>query len=397
MPLPTNFIETLIYLHPTKIMEWLKQRSKSSKSTLWQLRNELAPSDLYCYFTARFGRPNGLQNFLRTNDSDNLIHWEWTFSCDYGFVSFLGMNFRTEVCLIGEFPFVEADKQNFIAQIKSDFAKYGQKMSEVRKSLEHWTEFVNPYHRLSSSVSKLMIELEELQLQPEDEAIPDLTNAEQFLNENWANVLTKYTKGLGLCFGIRSMLPVMAEAYVNLLLFVLMRPDLRADDRLRENTIRQPIDIRLKSLHMTCIGFEGPVDYSTEACKAYHTLVNERNDMLHGNVVLEKLRFNDLYFNGTVPIFKQYRSLWERTVGVEIGAVGLHKLHQEVAVVNELISYLTTLLKPELRAQFQRISSTRDLGLRTGSGRIGILFPGYLVDMFLPVSEPHNDDAIPEA
>ena len=193
------------------------------------------------------------------------------------------------------------------------------------------------------------------------------------------------------------MLPVMAEAYVNLLLFVLMRPDLRADDRLRENTIRQPIDIRLKSLHMTCIGFEGPVDYSTEACKAYHTLVNERNDMLHGNVVLEKLRFNDLYFNGTVPIFKQYRSLWERTVGVEIGAVGLHKLHQEVAVVNELISYLTTLLKPELRAQFQRISSTRDLGLRTGSGRIGILFPGYLVDMFLPVSEPHNDDAIPEA
>jgi hypothetical protein len=305
------------------------------------------------------------------------------------------MNFRTEIWLVGEFPFVEADKQDLIVQIKGDFANYGQKMSEVRKSLEHWTEFVNPYHRLSSSVAKLTAELEALKLQPEDEAIPDLTSAEQFSGDNWSSVFPKYTKGLGLCFGIRSMLPVMAEAYVNLLLFVFMRPDLRVDERLRENTIRQPIDIRVKSLHMTCVGFERPVDYTSDACKAYHTLVNERNDMLHGNVVLEKLRFNDLYFNGTVPIFKQYRSLWERTVGVEIGAVGLHKLKQEVAVVEEFIAYLTTRLKPDLRQQFERISSTRDLGLKTGSGRIGILFPGHLVDMF-PVFEPKMDGVAPD-
>lgn len=392
MPLPANFIATLTCPPPKEIVETLQQRPRPAGCTIWQLRNELGPSDLYCYFAARFGRPNGIQNFFRNNNSDNLIHWDWTLSCEYGFLSFLGMNFRTEVGLIGAFPFVESDKQDLIAQIKNDFANYGQKMSEVRKSLEHWTEFVNPYRRLSSSVENLTTELEALQLQPEDEAIPDLTSTEQFPEDGWANVFAKYTKGLGLCFGIRSMLPVMAEAYVNLLLFVFMRPEIRADERLRESTIRQPIDIRIKSLHMTCVGFEKPVDYASEACKAYHTLVNERNDMLHGNVVLEKIRFNDLYFNGTVPVFKQYRSLWERTVGVEIDAVGLRKLHQEVAVVKELISYLTTRLKPELRTQFERVSSTRDLGIKTGSGRIGILFPGHLVDMF-PGFEPRKDGA----
>lgn len=93
-----------------------------------------------------------------------------------------------------------------------------------------------------------------------------------------------------------------------------MRPELKIDDRLRDNTIRQPIDVRVKSLHMTCVGFERPVDYAHEACKAYHSLVNERNDMLHGNVVLEKLKFNEVYFNGRVPVFKEYRSMWEVTV-----------------------------------------------------------------------------------
>lgn len=37
---------------------------------------------------------------------------------------------------------------------------------------------------------------------------------------------------------MRSMLPVMAEAFVNLLMYLLMKPTLKKDDRLRENIIR---------------------------------------------------------------------------------------------------------------------------------------------------------------
>ena len=51
--------------------------------------------DLYCYFHARFGPPNGLQNFLRNPHSDNLIHWHWTVQHENGLLDVQGANFRT--------------------------------------------------------------------------------------------------------------------------------------------------------------------------------------------------------------------------------------------------------------------------------------------------------------
>jgi hypothetical protein len=382
MPLPPNFLKSLTCPHPKEILKEIQSADRQNGASIHILRNEIAPSDLYCYFGAKFGRPNGIQNLLRNDDSDNLVHWEWVLCTPFGMISFLGMNFRTEVWVLGDIPCDSDFLQDLVSQIKADFSNHGKRMSEIRKSLEEWIEFVNPYRRLQAAVKNLRIELDALQLRPEDEAVPDLTNADRIQEDQWGEMFAKYTKGLGLCFGIRSMLPVMAEAYVNLLLFVLMRPEIKTDERLRENTIRQPIDIRVKSLHITCVGFEKPVDYAHDACKAYHSLVNERNDLLHGNVVLEKLKFNEVYFNGRAPVFKEYRSIWERSVGVDIRAVGLHRLANEIAVVDHFIDYLKSCLAPRVRPQFELISQTRDLGLNKKSGRIGILFPGHLVDTF---------------
>lgn len=393
MPLPSDFLASLSCPPPRELLEAMKREDRPKGGARWVLRNEIAPSDLYCYFWARFGPPNGIQNFLRKDDSDNLIHWEWHLASRDGWITFQGMNFRTEIWLIGDFPFQDEDKVELFAQIRNDFASHGKRMSENRKTLENWIEFVNPYSRIRSSVEKLLVELAALEIRPEDEAIPDIDSAELLPADRWSDIFARYSKGLGLCFGVRSMLPVMAEAFVNFLLFMLLRPEIKTDERLRENTIRQPIDVRVKSLHMTCGGFAHPVDYRHEACRAYHSLVNERNDLLHGNVVLEKLRFNEVFFNGRVPVFKQYRSLWERSVGVEIESVGLHRLHKEVETVNTFIEYLKSCLKPQVREQIERISSVRDLGLNTANGRVGILFPGHLVDMW-PVTHPaHKGDA----
>lgn len=382
MALPLDLIARLKGAHPREFFDDLRKADRPQVGGRLVLRNEVSPSDLYCYLGARFGAPNGLQNFLRNDDSDNLIHWEWALRCDEGWVTFQGMNFRTEVMFIGAFSVSDSDKEMLVEQIRGDFTNHGRAMSEIRKALEDWTEFVNPYRRIRKSIEKLLDDLRELRLRPEDEAIPDITSPEQVPGNKWSDLFDKYSEGLGLCFGVRSMLPVMAEAFVNLILFVLMRPDLKADDRLRENTIRQHIDVRVKSLHLTCVGFKQPVDYSHEFCKAYHSLVNERNDLLHGNVVLDKLKFNEVFFNGKVPVFKQYRSMWERSVGVDIQSVGLHRLEREVETVDNFTTYLKSCMKDRVREDFERIAATRDLGWNAKNGRIGILFPGHLVDFY---------------
>jgi hypothetical protein len=391
MPLAANFLASLTCPHPKVIFDRLLNGPKQKGMVVWKWRSEISPADLYCYLSARFGMPNGPQNFLRNDSSDNLIHWEWVLDNASGSIHIQGMNFRTELWVSGELEVSDADSGVLAAQIKADFSNYGQKMAEVRKSLEKWTEFVNPYQRLRRAVEKMLSEVQALELQPETQAIPDLSHGDDVEKGRWGEILGRYSKGLGLCFGIRSMLPVMAEAYVNFLLFVLMRPELKSDERLRENTIRQPIDVRVKTLHMTCVGFEKAIDYTSPACKAYHTLVNERNDLLHGNVVLEKLRFNDVYFHGRVPVFKEYRSMWERSVGVEIDAVGLQRLSEEVATVNAFIEYLSSCMKPDIKKNIDMMSEKRDLGWNQQNGRIGVLFSDYLVDMHMVMNDKTHD------
>ena len=372
-------------------MEQTRTGPKPKCTAVLAWTSEMSPADLYCYLWARFGPPNGLQNFLRADHSDNLIHWEWVLDHMAGRIHLQGMNFRTEILVLGDLSVGENDRIAFADLFKRDFANHGRAMAELRKKLEHWTEFVNPYQRLRAAVEKLLLDLRALDLQPETQKIADITNARDYKPDQWNEVLGRYSRGLGLCFGIRSMLPVLAEAYVNFLMFALLRPELKADERLRENALRQPIDIRIKTLHMTCVGFERPVDYSTPACKAYHTLVNERNDLLHGNVVLDKLRFNDVYFNGKVPVFKTYRSMWDRSVGVEISAVGLHRLEEEVATVNAFVAYLSSCLKAEIRNQIAMMATKRDLGWNEKDGRIGTLFANHLVDAHM-VMEDHAPD-----
>ena len=300
------------------------------------------------------------------------------------------MNFRTEIQLIGSFPFDERDKDSLVAQLRADFPNHRARMSEIRNSLERWTEFANPYYRIRRAVDLLLGELEDLSLDPQSQAVPDLhvDKDPTSFRQKWEELGKRYMRGLGICFGIRSMIPVMAEAFVNLVLFALMKKDIREDKRLRENAFRQHIDIRIRSLHLNCTGFVTPVDYSSQACKEYHAIVNERNDLLHGNVSIEKLKFNEVYFQGRVPVFQEYRSMWDRSVGVDVKTVGLDKVATEVAIVRRFIEYVLSCLEPAVRERIQVMLDKRDLGHNEKTGRWGILFPDHLVDArFLDASE----------
>lgn len=381
MTLPVDYVSSWACISMTEIIAEVQKRVGVSNRLI--IRNEITPADLCSYFMARFGSPNGIQNILRKDDSDNLIHWEWVFRTPRGLITFQGQNFRTEIWFSSGESCSQEDLPELLALIKADFKAHGREMSEFRKKMEDWTEFVNPYNRIKSSVECLLNEIDGLKMQPEDEAISMADSAAQMTSQPWSELVEKYSKGLGLCFGVRSMLPVMAETYINLLMFVLLRDDIKSDARLREHLIRQPIDIRVKTLHTNCIGFSKAVDYSSDQCKAYHTLVNERNDLLHGNVVIEKLKFSEVYFVGKVPVFKEYKTMWERTVGVDVEAVGLHRLQNEVKVVHDLIDYINSCLDPDVRGQVEFLAELRDLGLNKKTGRVGVLFGSHLVDFYV--------------
>lgn len=381
MPLPSDFVNQLQCPETKAILERIKSASSEpTQRSFLEIRNELKPADLFCYFWARFGPPNGIQNFLRNDHSDNLVHWDWTLQHDEKLIGFWGTNFRTDLFIVGGPPFTEEDKLQLITQVKADYKNFGQKMTAVRSKLEHWTEFVNPYWRLTRAISNLRAELATIDLTSpfERDFNTPTTLVEQ--RESWNTVAAAQSRAFGLCFGIRSMLPVWAEAFINLLIFSQARPDVKSDIRLMESIYRQQIDVRVRSLHINCVGFESAVDFKTEECKAFHRLINERNDLLHGNVVPEKQKFNEVLFLRNIPVFNEYRSLWDRTLAVDAKAVGLDQLETEVKTVQDFVGYILSCLKPKTREMMEYIAKRRDLARNNEDGRFGILFPEHLVD-----------------
>lgn len=387
---PGDYVASFEFVHPKDIAAALAENRAPQPSTMWALGNEVRPSDLYCYLGARFGPPNGLQNFLRSDDSDNLVHWEWYLKTSTGYITIAGLNFRTDVWITGvKLP--ESEKAELLRQIKADFVNYGKGMAHIRKEhLEPWIEFVNPYQRLRRAVKQLLKELDELKLDPSSDALPSLLESENMdaATKQWRDRAADYSRAIGLSFGIRAMVPVMAESFINLLLFILSRPQVRADKQLFDGIFRLPMHVRIRSLPYYCIGFKGPIDSSHQAVRNYLQLVETRNDLLHGNIDIEKLKFNELYFQGKVPIFNKYSTMWERTLGVAHRAVGLAEVRAELAIVDAFVEYLLGLLQDKVGGEVKLISEKFDLGIRKDTGRLGVLFSATLTDFGIPKDQP---------
>lgn len=352
----------------------------------WRLENELKPSDLYCYLYAKFGPPNGMQNLLRGDHSDNLIHWEWTFGHKNGLVFIQGQNFRTEIHLLGDWDEATYGRDEFLTEVRADLAVQGPQMAEIRRSLlEDWTMFVNPFRTLRAAIDNLKVELDTLQLNPEEEQLANPTAANELpkFRESFTALAGRYDRGIGLSMALRLMIPVLAEAFVNLVLFVLCRSDIKQNQRLYEAAVRANIDVKIQSLHIQCNGFSSPVDWASKACSNYNKLVNERNDLLHGNLVVDKLKYGEIYFNQRVPVFKRYDTLWQQSMGVSVRAAGVERVDSDLGAAEGLIQYILSCMEPDVREQLEAIMEKRDLGENRRTGRMGVLLPDYMVDFHL--------------
>ena len=179
MALESEFLENIEYLSPKIIAEILSSKDHPKYVISWMIENQISPADLFCYLHARFGPPNGFQNFLRRDTSDNLIHWNWTLRSGNGLIDILGMNFCTNILLTGNLDIEDCDLDKFITLVKSDFQNHGEGMSECRNSLEDWIEFVNPYQRLRQSIDQLVEELSSLNVRDIKEPPAILSSSDQ--------------------------------------------------------------------------------------------------------------------------------------------------------------------------------------------------------------------------
>lgn len=371
----------------TASLEWIQsalKRTEAEKAThshyAWKNNSkELSPFSLYKLLKAKFGNPNGLSMLLKSESTENLIHWHYTFITYDSEIHFWGKSGGLEITIRipNEVTFEKENWGLLIDNIKSKYANYGQQMKAVQEGFEKWTLFINPFTRLQDTLAGLIKELKSLDIKEIEKLemnSSDEIRAEYYKKFNQWIINTERAVALGTT--IRMLSPVLAESFVNLLILILSKNEFKQDQRLYENLIRQQIDIRVKTLHLNCDGFVKAIDSEKDEFKNFHTLMNNRNDFLHGNIDPRRLMFEDVYFDQKfIPLFKEDEGIITKTMKNYLTNVEGEKAFADFIIVQKFIAFVLAHLERDKQDLIQHLLMTRMPGLNDKTNRIGILFP----------------------
>jgi len=365
--------------------------TKGARSPL-VISTVISPVDLYAYLKSRFGPPNGFAMTLRSTSVDNLIHWQYTLECSDTVFDITGLNTRTEI-LAYSVNMSPADLAKLQMNIQAEIACSKAAILQQKKTFEHWRLFLNPYRRLSTIVSRCDSRLRSIAI-PEVQSPPiPATRAQldRFFND-MQSAAELYQEAMELCVTLDIVLPVMGEAAVNFFMLVLAKPEIRNDERMREDFGRRPIDVRIKSLHLVCEGFAHPVTGSEDEFKAFLRIMNRRNDTLHGNVDPRASTGEEILFDfGTIPLLNSHHTFSQIALANALANLSPEATLDSVDAIRKFVEFLLSRLQPDPRALVGRAMEELHLGFRTETGSIGVILPPAQMDFF-PVVESDNED-----
>jgi hypothetical protein len=353
------------------------EKERHSRPAVLAVRHLLSPVDVYCYLKARFGEPNGFQNFLRADHSDNWIHWDFNLRAGDEDVYIAGLT--REIHILISVDMTDEDWRDLILGIKADYQRIASEKSAILKSLEKWILFPNKYVEIASICADLHADLSEnvggyraYKLSSDARATLDEQKAE--LDKLFERSRIVHRSALELSL----LTPVLAESFINIFVLALCKPEIRDNRRQFDAFIRADIDTKLFDLAYKCKGFVGPVDQNTDAYKGFKRVMDKRNNTLHGNCDPEREQLEVVYFEGTRPLFKEpgdhigkYLEIQERQCQPEV-------VIKDYEATHGFLAYLVTCLEPGLATAFTSVIETRYPGYDIGRKKVGVVLPDHV-------------------
>jgi hypothetical protein len=379
---PTNWVAQSV---EDQLSAATEKKDEGKKPQGWyNLKRSISPLALYKYLKARFGSPNGFVMFLKNPSSDNLIHWHYALVAPEAIINIWGKTSGLEIYIktLTDLTLSEKDWLLLEVNLQAGFKKYSKEMKTIQSQFEHWSLFINPFSRIEQTLNDCLNQLERLNL---DEIVSTPQGSKESLDK-YHKELKRWTNNIGkaatLGTTIRMLCPVMAEAFVNLLLLIFRKDEYKNDERLYESLTRQQIDVRVKTLHLHCICFPKQIDHTSPAFKNFHTLMNGRNDFLHGNIDPNKLIVEEVWFDQKIiPLFEKDEGFIKKMMRNYCTNVERQRAIVDFQIVSDFIELVFMAMEENYLKQFVQLLSDRMPGINKKTKRLGALFPSqYLVE-----------------
>lgn len=363
------------------------QSLKRSGGDILSVRQRLSTLDMYCYLRARFGVPNGFQNILRSDDSDNLVHWDFILRARDTDIYIMATS--REVQFVIYEPMSDDDWKNLILAIKADFARVGPEKKTVLDGLEKWTLFPNKYAAIAGLCADHHAVITDVLADGDPfafdgRAAVSASDPPEDAQAAKARVIPSPDAALyGACLQLALLTPIMAEAFINMVILALCRPEVRNDKRRYDAFIREQIDLKIGDLSLRCQGFAKPVDMKTDVAKAFKRVMDKRNNSIHGNIDPVREGIETVYFDGKRPLYPEGGD----HIGKFKASLARHYRPLEVVADYEathmMLLEIIEALEPDLHEQLWAILGDAYPGFDERRQKVGKLFPDRYVGGYL--------------
>ncbi|WP_243265229.1 hypothetical protein [Sulfitobacter sp. DSM 110093] len=349
-------------------------------------RKQLSPLSVYKYLVARFGPPYGFQTMAKkAGDSDNLFHWDYLLKAGECWICIQGGNRDVHVGIFGK-KMSSKDWVRFTKTLKGDFRRCGSDMAAVGSTLEKWNIVSNRFAMIADTCAGFHDVLTDEQETP-DFAPGKRSSAAGIkrYHRKVEQIGKRADRVFSASLSLDLVTPVLAEAFVNLVIFMARKDELKRNARQYDHYIRQPIDTRVFDLHLKCDHFTAGVDPGSTEYRAFKRVMDRRNHNLHGNVDPGKDAIETVYFDKFTPLYEAgadpILELFKKKEAVfDIGGV-LARYHD----VHTFFFYVLGLLKEKSRSEIEMMMEQSTFGYDVSRDRPGVLFPSHEVMMLLPL------------
>lgn len=368
--------EMLVYLGKHKTRSDKKLKIPSKKITSLAIRQHLSPVDVYCYLKARFGEPNGIQNLLRGDTSDNLIHWDYNLKAGDEDVYICGMSREIHIRLSGYLT--DENWRDLILKIRNDYKRLGQEKQEIQSSLEKWAIFPNKFVEIASICAELHGDIVD---NMEGFRVYKKSSTKKGKEEMQLlkQLHLRSSKLYKSCLELSLVTPLLAEAFINMMILILCKKEIRNNERQFDVFIRSPIDAKIFDLPYKCQGFAKPIDKSSDTFKNFKRVMDKRNHTIHGNINPENEKTEIVYFDGKRPLFQQSGDHIGKYYEMQEKQYQPNKVIKDYEDTHTFLISLAECLESDLAKGFWIVMSDNYPGYDLKRQITGAILPGHVV------------------
>ncbi|MFT6212512.1 MAG: hypothetical protein ACJARD_000635 [Alphaproteobacteria bacterium] len=159
----------------------------------------------------------------------------------------------------------------------------------------------------------------------------------------------------------------------------MCKKDIKKNKREFDSFIRSNIDVKILDMFYKCEKFEQQINHESTVFKTFKSIMDKRNDRIHGNVDPMKEAVEHVYFDGKCPLYEK--------PGDHIGQLyeTLESLHDPQSALDDyenthlLLLEIVECLSPCTRNAVRIIMNDPYPGYDASRLMVGKLFPNHVI------------------